>query len=174
MELDPSISMTRDRQTATPDGRRTATAIAGVVRRSLAPLEDHRGRLMEIARDDWAEFMAPAVSAYAVTASPGSIRGWVVHHDQADRLVCLSGVLWWALYDARPESPTYRTLDQFVVSEHGPVLLVIPAGVCHAVKNIGASPTLFVNMPTRPYDYEEPDKFRFPMDGAAIPFVFPG
>lgn len=172
MQLDPSLAPVRDTQTVAPDGRRTASPIAGIVRRSLTMQEDHRGSLMEIARLGWPEFTPPVVSAYCVTARPGSVRGWVVHHDQDDRLVCLSGTLWWAFYDARPDSPSYRLIDQFVISNCAPVLLLIPAGVFHAVKNIGPGPAVFVNMPTRPYAYATPDKHRLPMDGVGIPFVF--
>jgi dTDP-4-dehydrorhamnose 3,5-epimerase len=49
-------------------------------------------------------------------------------------------------------------------------LLTIPAGVVHAVVNVGTDEVRFVNMPTRPYDHERPDKFRPPPDTSEIPY----
>jgi dTDP-4-dehydrorhamnose 3,5-epimerase len=49
-------------------------------------------------------------------------------------------------------------------------LLRVPAGVFHAVVNVGASELRFVNLPTRPYRHEQPDKARLPVDTDAIPY----
>jgi hypothetical protein len=42
--------------------------------------------------------------------------------------------------------------------------------VFHAVKNVGESEMRFVNLPTRPYRHERPDKARLPADTDAIPY----
>jgi dTDP-4-dehydrorhamnose 3,5-epimerase len=52
-----------------------------------------------------------------------------------------------------------------------PALLRIPAGVYHFVRNIGDDEIVFVNLPSRPYDHEDPDKFRLPFDNSLIPYV---
>jgi dTDP-4-dehydrorhamnose 3,5-epimerase len=49
-------------------------------------------------------------------------------------------------------------------------LLVIPAGVYHAVRNVGLDELGFINMPTRAYDHAEPDKHRLPADTTMIPY----
>ena len=54
-------------------------------------------------------------------------------------------------------------------SEKNRALLVIPRGVYHAVQNIGITDAIFVNMPTRPYDHEDPDKFRLPLKNSLHP-----
>ena len=57
-------------------------------------------------------------------------------------------------------------------SEKNRALLVIPRGVYHAVRNIGVTDAIFVNMPTRPYEHGDPDKFRLPLKNSLIPFSF--
>jgi dTDP-4-dehydrorhamnose 3,5-epimerase len=59
-----------------------------------------------------------------------------------------------------------------VFSERAPALLVIPRGVYHAVRNIGTTDAIFVNMPTRAYDHGDPDKLRLPLKNGVIPFDF--
>ena len=59
-----------------------------------------------------------------------------------------------------------------MVSERSRALFVIPQGVWHAVKNIGHTDAYFINLPTRPYSHEDPDKFRLPLRNDRIPFAF--
>jgi hypothetical protein len=40
------------------------------------------------------------------------------------------------------------------------------------VQNVGASDSRMVNFPTAPYDYENPDKTRLPLDTERIPYRF--
>ena len=42
--------------------------------------------------------------------------------------------------------------------------MIIPCGVCHAVRNIGTTGAIFVNMTTRAYEHEAPDTLRLPLD----------
>ena len=48
--------------------------------------------------------------------------------------------------------------------------MVIPPGVFHALLNVGEIDALFVNLPTRPYRHDAPDKFRLPLDTDQIPY----
>jgi len=95
-----------------------------------------------------------------------------VHEHQDDRLFLNLGVTRWVLFDARPASPTHKHLNQLVFSERNRVLLIIPRGVYHAVQNIGTTEVLFLNMPTRPFNHGDPDKFRLPLKNDLIPFDF--
>ena len=49
-------------------------------------------------------------------------------------------------------------------------LLLIPAGVFHGVVNVGESEARFINLPTRAYRHDQPDKSRLPTDTDAIPY----
>lgn len=172
ISLDPRFMPVPDPQTVTADGERIEPWIDGLVVHPLKVLEDHRGWVTEIYRPAWGLHPMPLVYAYEVMVRPGTTRGWVVHYTQADRIFLTRGTLWWAMYDAREHSPTSRMLNQFVISDANRALLIVPAGVFHAVKNIGAGDAVFINLPTEPYDHAHPDKHRVPMDGVTIPFTF--
>jgi dTDP-4-dehydrorhamnose 3,5-epimerase len=48
--------------------------------------------------------------------------------------------------------------------------LSIPAGVYHAVQNVGDREAAFVNLPSQPYQHDDPDKYRLPIDNDVIPY----
>jgi len=162
----------KDKAIITEDGERLAKVIAGLNIRKLTHIEDHRGVLTEVYRPSWGQHPDPLVYIYQVVARPGSIRGWVVHKKQDDRIFSSTGVLHWALYDDREDSPTYQMLNQFTFSERTPAVFTIPKGVYHAVKNVGTTDAIFFNMPNRPYDHADPDKYRLPIKNDLIPFSF--
>ena len=91
---------------------------------------------------------------------------------QWDRSGVLAGGLFIALYDDRRDSPTYRLLNVFTVTERNRALVVIPSFVFHALQNVGETAAAFVNMPTKPYDHVNPDKYRLPLKNDLIPFSF--
>lgn len=162
----------KDPATVTPEGESLDPLIDGVIVRPLRPIEDKRGEVTEVYRPGWGVHPDPLVYIYQTTVRPGAIKGWVIHQHQDDRLFLNLGVMRWVLYDVRPGSPTHGRLNQLVFSERNRVLLIIPRGIYHAVQNIGTTEVLFLNMPTRAYDHDDPDKFRLPLKNDLIPFDF--
>jgi dTDP-4-dehydrorhamnose 3,5-epimerase len=79
-------------------------------------------------------------------------------------------VLRIVLYDARSDSPTRGCVNVFHLGSHDRALLSIPAGVWHAVQNVGPHEAAFVNLPSRPYEHDDPDKYRLPLDNDVIPY----
>jgi len=145
--------------------------IDGVRLNRLLTREDKRGDLTVLI-SDLNEVIAPVPHAYLVTAAPGSIRAWVYHKGQSDRLACTNGSMRVVLYDLRPQSPTYRELNVIDVGGSNRVLLTIPPEVVHGVQNRGLTAATFLNMPTRAYDPAHPDKSRLPYNHPGIPYVF--
>jgi hypothetical protein len=87
--------------------------IDGVLIHRLVTLEDKRGEIVEIYRPSWNLHPDPMVYAYQVIVRPGAIKGWEVHRHQDDRVYISSGVVRWALFDHRSQSPTYKLLNVF-------------------------------------------------------------
>jgi dTDP-4-dehydrorhamnose 3,5-epimerase len=148
------------RQIARSERILDGVTIDGVVLERLSLNTDDRGTLIELltTRDGPIE---PIVHVYQVIAGAGSFRGWVYHKWQRDRLQFTLGDFELQLYDVRRNSPTH---GQYMVLRLGtarPFRLTIPPFVAHAVRNLGDTAAAFVNMPTRPYDPANPDKFRF-------------
>ncbi len=146
--------------------------IHGVVIRRIATQEDERGEVCEILNPAWGVHPAPIVYVYQTTLRPGRIKGWVVHREQDDRLFVSMGRLRIGLFDNRPESTTYRMLNVFTVTERSRALVIIPRNVFHGVQNVGETEAVFINMPTRPYNHANPDKYRLPLKNDLIPFDF--
>ena len=134
-------------------------AIEGVVLERVSANADQRGELIELltTRDGPIE---PMVHVYQVIAAPGSLRGWVYHKWQHDRLVFTMGDFEVQLFDVRPDSPTFGTHMVLRLGDAHRRRLTIPPLVAHRVHNRGDAAAAFVNLPTRIYDPANPDKFR--------------
>jgi dTDP-4-dehydrorhamnose 3,5-epimerase len=145
--------------------------IDGVTIELLTSGFDHRGMLHELvtSRDEAIESI---VHVYEVVAEPGSVRAWVYHKLQSDRLCFTNGHFRWALYDIRPGSRTYGLLNVVDVGEHLRCRLTIPPYVVHGAKNCGDQVASFVNCPTNVYRHDRPDKYRLPHGHPGIPYVF--
>ncbi len=171
--LDPMLTAAvQDPQTVTPDGTPVKPVIDGLLIQHRPPNTDPRGELIEVFNPAWGIHPDPLVYAYAVVAYPGSVRAWVMHKEQDDRIFVLGGRSRWAFYDARADSPTHRMLNVFVFTERHRVLFTIPRGVFHGTQNIGQTDATFINMPSRPYNHANPDKYRLPVKNDLIPFDF--
>ena len=145
--------------------------IQGVSLHRLTAHADGRGNLVVMLSDRYGEsFRTP--HAYMITAAPRSIRAWVYHKRQSDRLAFTRGRMRIVLYDLRPDSPTYGKLNVIEVGAANRVLLTIPPFVVHGVENPTDEEVIFVNMPTRAYDPANPDKSRLPKDHPGIPYRF--
>ena len=145
--------------------------IDGVVMRRLNTYADARGDLTVLMSDLYdATHHAPHV--YLVTAASKSVRAWVYHKRQHDRLAYTAGDFRVVLYDLRKDSPTYGKLNVLDVGENNKILLTIPPLVVHGVQNRGDQSVQFVNLPTKAYDPGNPDKSRFPKDTTEIPYTF--
>lgn len=150
---------------------RIENQISGVELRRLSTKSDGRGDLTVLLSNQRnTDLDKPHV--YLVTAAAQSLRGWVYHKRQSDRLAFLSGQLRVVLYDLRPDSPTYRELNVLNLGAANKILLTIPPFVVHAVQNLGDTDAQFINMPTRAYDPANPDKSRLPVGHPGIPYQF--
>ena len=154
----------------TPDGTRVQALIDGVRLRPAVTQVDERGTLCEIYDPGWGFTDEPLVYVYQTTVEPGQAKGWMLHRLQDDRLFFSSGRAKVVLFDERDGSPTHGLINEHYFSDHRRGLLRIPAGVWHAVQNIGQTEVVFVNCPTRPYNHADPDKYRLPLNTPAIPY----
>jgi len=166
------IPAQQDQSTVTSEGSRKGRRIDGVRFRPAVTHVDERGQMCEINSDAWEfnRFLTPWVSMYSIT--PGMAKGWVVHREQDDRNFLAAGRVKWVLYDARVDSPTYQNLQEVVVTQFNRGLLIVPHGVFHAVQNIGADEAVIIDLPSVPYNHENPDKYRLPLNNDIIPYRF--
>ena len=87
-----------------------------------------------------------------------------------DRLFVNQGLLKVVLYDGREDSPTHGKIIELHAGDPRPTFLVLPAGIWHGLQNIGTTDALLLNLPSRGYDYADPDHWRLPFDTPEIPY----
>ena len=143
--------------------------IKGVKVKKLKMIPDERGRLMEILRCDDKVFKKFG-QVYMTTAFPGVVKAWHYHARQDDNFTCVHGRMRLALYDARPDSPTYKEVNDFVVSLEDPMLIVIPKEVYHGFKCVSDVEAVVINTPTETYDPKNPDEYRLDAFDNDIPY----
>ena len=126
--------------------------IEGVIIRDVHKVEDSRGWLAELFRQDELESEFHPVMAYTSATNPGVVRGPHEHVDQAD-FFCFIGPSSFKmrLWDNRRQSATYNNVMTLIVGEENPKSVLVPKGVVHAYQNIGPSAGIVVNCPNRLY-----------------------
>jgi dTDP-4-dehydrorhamnose 3,5-epimerase len=85
-------------------------------------------------------------------------------------MTVIKGMMKIVLYDSRKKSKTYGEINEIFAGVHHPVLVHIPAYVCHGFKCISEEEAVVVNTPTEVYNYKNPDEFRLPAHGSEIPY----
>ena len=162
----------RDGQTVTRTGAELQKLPEGVSFHDMTMQVDERGMVCELFDLRWGWRAEPLPFVYLFTVRPGMIKGWGMHKRHEDRYCLLFGDMEVLLYDDRPDSTTRGLVSKLVLSEHRRRLLNIPAGIWHADRCIGSKDAVVINFPTQPYDHENPDKYRLPLDTEAIPYRF--
>jgi dTDP-4-dehydrorhamnose 3,5-epimerase len=149
--------------------------INDVVIKRLSKHSDSRGWLTELFRSDEVSNEFLPVMGYVSSTEPGVARGPHEHRDQADYF-CFLGPSTFrvTLWDNRKESQTFGNKMEIEAGSEQPSMMIIPAGVVHAYKNIGTVQGWVINMPNRLYAGEgrkEPvDEIRHESDPAS-PFI---
>lgn len=154
--------------------------IEGVVLHKLVVHRDPRGTLVETLRQDWVDVFGqenPFRQSYYSETEPQVARDedkWHVHPTkQVDRFLILRGNAVVALYDARKESQTYKTLNLFLMGEvngdENQYLLFIPKRVLHGFCAIGTTRCGLLNFPSHLYDPAEEGRIPFAEVNAKLP-----
>ena len=162
----------RDAPTVTSDGERLEQLPEGVSFRDAITHVDDRGSVCELFDPRWGWSDVGLVFAYVFTLRPGVVKGWGMHLEHEDRYFILHGDLEVVMYDDRPASPTAGLVAKVYLTQHQRRLMNIPRGVWHANRNVGSGDVMVINFPTKPYDHQNPDKYKLPLDTDRIPHSF--
>jgi len=88
----------------------------------LKLLENEHGHLMEVQRRDEEGF--PGFGQTYVTQSfRGVIKAWYCHRNQIDQMAVISGFLKLVLYDGRPDSSSFGTVEEIEMGGSNPKLV---------------------------------------------------
>lgn len=88
---------------------------------------------------------------YVSLTYPGVTRGPHEHREQTDLFVFFSGAFRLFLWDHRADSPTcgHRQIENLGADR--PCTVIVPPGVIHAYRNVGATDAIIINCPNRLY-----------------------
>jgi dTDP-4-dehydrorhamnose 3,5-epimerase len=161
------------RSAVSEDGKLRRTPIHDVLFRPTRPVPHEDGHVTEVARASWDTIGGPIVQVHLTTTFPGRHRAWGLHQRSTDRLFVVSGLVKFAVFDGRLDSPTYGCVNEVTLSEKNPGLLIIPPNLYHGWKNIGTNEAIIINMPTAMYNYEAPDALDLPWDSEAAARIIP-
>jgi dTDP-4-dehydrorhamnose 3,5-epimerase len=168
-----SMELVAKQSAVNEQGKLKLTPIHDLVFRPVRPVPHEDGHLTEVARASWDILSGPVVQVHLTTTLAGRHRAWGLHQRSTDRLFVVSGLVKIAVFDGRLDSPTYGRVNEFIVSDKNPGLLIIPPNLYHGWKNIGTNEAIIINMPTSMYDYEAPDALDLPWDSEAAARIIP-
>lgn len=146
----------------------------------LYPLKINRdtsGILSEVLKNNWSDIFSnnrPFAQCYYSVTAAGDVRDrneWHMHPTkQEDRFVIIRGDVVTAIYDSRPASPTYQTLNLFLMGEkngdEGQYLLLIPKETLHGFAVVSDKEAVLLNFPTTIYDIKEEGRVAQATSGA--------
>jgi dTDP-4-dehydrorhamnose 3,5-epimerase len=128
---------------------------------------DDRGYFMEVQRVGRglvADFPTESTQISAALNYPGTIKAFHFHLHQTDCWTALTGMLQVALVDLRASSPTFGKRNTLYIGALRPWHVLVPPGVAHGYKVIGADPAMLVYLT---------DRFYNPKDEGRIPYNDP-
>jgi dTDP-4-dehydrorhamnose 3,5-epimerase len=147
--------------------------IHDVTFRPTRPVPHEDGHVAEVARASWDILGGPIVQVHTTTTFPSRVRAWGLHQRSTDRLFVVHGLVRIVVFDGRLDSPTCGVVNEFMVSEKNPGLLVVPPNLYHGWKNIGTTEAVLINMPSEMYNHEAPDALDLPYDSDAAVRIVP-
>jgi dTDP-4-dehydrorhamnose 3,5-epimerase len=116
---------------------------------------DDRGYFLEIQRigRGIVEGFPPETTQISAALNyPGTIKAFHFHLHQTDCWTALTGMLQVALVDLRASSPTFGKRNTLYIGALRPWHVLVPPGVAHGYKVIGAEPAMLVYLTDRFYN----------------------
>jgi dTDP-4-dehydrorhamnose 3,5-epimerase len=163
---------TRDIQTVGRDGKHAILPrIAGVEILELGNVLTRSGSMTELFRKDWVKIGIVPQQVNWNQLNPHGVTDWHRHTRQSDHLAAVGGNIKLAMWDGREGSTTYGASEIVRMGALRPVLVIVPAGVWHGLRNECGEPAGYLNIIDQLYDYENPDNWRLAPNAAGIPDI---
>jgi dTDP-4-dehydrorhamnose 3,5-epimerase len=128
--------------------------INGVLISKKDIIPDDRGKIMHIMKSS-DEVFTSFGEVYCSTVFPGIVKGWHMHKRMTLNYVVLKGNIKFVLYDGRPESSTYKVLQEFVIGENQYMMITVPPFVWNGFKGIGLDEAFVINFTDIAHEKEE-------------------
>ena len=128
--------------------------IEGIKITPLKQIEDERGKVMHMLRNDSINFTKFG-DIYFSTVHPNKVKGWHLHSKMTLNYAVVLGEIKLVLYDARPESITKGQIQEFFLSQKNYKLVSVPPLIWNGFMGIGEKNSIVANCADLPYDDTE-------------------
>ena len=128
--------------------------IQGVIITRLKKIDDERGSVMHMLRND-SEIFSKFGEIYFSISYPKAIKAWHMHKDMILNYACVEGKLKLVLYDDRANSKTFGKIQELTLSTDDYFLVTVPPLIWNGFVNIGSNNSILANCSSVPYRNDE-------------------
>ena len=128
--------------------------IEGINITLLKQIEDERGKVMHMLRNDSKNFTKFG-EIYFSTVHPNKVKGWHLHSKMTLNYAVVLGEIKLVLYDARSNSKTKGQVQEFFLSQKNYKLVSVPPLIWNGFMGIGDKTAIVANCADLPYDDNE-------------------
>ncbi len=128
--------------------------IEGIKVTALNQIEDERGKVMHMLRND-SKIFTKFGEIYFSTVHPNKIKGWHLHSKMTLNYAVVLGEIKLVLYDARSNSKTKGQIQEFFLSQKNYKLISVPPLIWNGFMGIGNTTAIVANCADLPYDDTE-------------------
>lgn len=128
--------------------------IEGIKITPLKQIEDERGKVMHMLRNDSKHFTKFG-EIYFSTVHPNKVKGWHLHGKMTLNYAVVLGEIKLVLYDARPNSKTKGQVQEFFLSQKNYKLVSVPPLIWNGFIGISNKTAIVANCADLPYDDKE-------------------
>ena len=125
--------------------------IEGIKITPLKQIEDERGKVMHMLRNDFKSFTKFG-EIYFSTVHPNKVKGWHLHAKMTLNYAIILGEIKLVLYDARSNSKTKGQVQEFFLSQKNYKLISVPPFIWNGFMGIGNKTAIIANCADLPYD----------------------
>lgn len=141
--------------------------IDGVLINKLKQIPDERGAIYHMLRRDNSHFIEFGEIYFSI-AFPGKIKGWHEHTKQIQNYAVIYGKIKLVLFDNRPQSKTYKKINEIFLGNENYSLVTIPTGIITGYQCVSKTKSILANCSTLPHDPEE--MINYNHDGDKVPY----
>ena len=128
--------------------------IEGIVITKLKQIEDERGKIMHMMRQDSKVFKKFG-EIYFSTVKPNFIKAWHLHKEATLNYACVFGSVKLALFDDRENSETKGIYQELFLSLDNYSLITIPPNIWNGFKGLYKDYSIIANCLNLPHNEKE-------------------
>ena len=128
--------------------------ISDVIITELKVIEDNRGKVMHMLRNDSNVFKSFG-EIYFSTIYKDSIKAWHLHKEATLNYACVKGRVKLVLFDDRTQSSSKGVYEEIILSPQNYFLITIPSNIWNGFKGLDEDESIIANCLNLPHNEKE-------------------